>query len=181
VKTCRVCAENKPLSDYRRGGRCKKCDTAATAAWQLANPEKTRAQADRWRERHGKRYAREYYWKTRDSRRTLRQAAWQRRKARLLNAKGDATPEAIAARFAYYGNCCAYCGWPEDLSIEHVIPLSRGGTNWPANRRPACGLCNRSKGARLLSEWSPRWATVTYEVPQDESWRGFYDREADAA
>jgi 5-methylcytosine-specific restriction endonuclease McrA len=28
-----------------------------------------------------------------------------------------------------------------------VIPLSVGGTNWPANLRPACRSCNSAKGA----------------------------------
>jgi 5-methylcytosine-specific restriction endonuclease McrA len=100
---------------------------------------------------------------------------------RRRGAPGQLTRAAIRARFEFYGNKCAYCGWPEDLEVEHVIPISRGGANWPANIRPACLPCNRSKATKKLSEWSPAWTTVTFAVPQDESWRGFYDREADAA
>jgi 5-methylcytosine-specific restriction endonuclease McrA len=32
--------------------------------------------------------------------------------------------------------------------IDHVIPVSKGGTGWPANLRPACGRCNLAKSAR---------------------------------
>ncbi len=34
-----------------------------------------------------------------------------------------------------------------------MIPLSRGGTNWPANLRPACDRCNRKKRNQISSEW----------------------------
>jgi 5-methylcytosine-specific restriction endonuclease McrA len=46
---------------------------------------------------------------------------------------------------------CAYCGKPhlehvEELTMDHVIPLSRGGANTIENIVPACRACNRSKG-----------------------------------
>ncbi len=31
-------------------------------------------------------------------------------------------------------------------TVDHVIPLSRGGANTPANRKPAHSLCNQMKG-----------------------------------
>jgi 5-methylcytosine-specific restriction endonuclease McrA len=48
---------------------------------------------------------------------------------------------------------CAYCGSTEDIEIDHIIPLSRGGKHEPDNLAPACRSCNRSKGAKLVSEW----------------------------
>ena len=47
---------------------------------------------------------------------------------------------------------CVYCGDPADTT-DHVIPMSRGGTNLPANRVPACGRCNSSKRDLTLEEW----------------------------
>jgi hypothetical protein len=47
---------------------------------------------------------------------------------------------------------CAYCGDPADTT-DHVIPISRGGTDLPANRLPACGRCNSSKRDLTLQEW----------------------------
>jgi 5-methylcytosine-specific restriction endonuclease McrA len=32
--------------------------------------------------------------------------------------------------------------------MDHVKPIDQGGSNWPANQRPACWPCNRKKGAR---------------------------------
>lgn len=59
--------------------------------------------------------------------------------------------------FARDGYVCVYCGEsPEDLECDHVIPISRGGTNDLSNLATACAPCNRSKSDRLLSEWGGR-------------------------
>ena len=49
---------------------------------------------------------------------------------------------------------CVYC-WerPEQLDMEHVIPISRGGAHAPENIVPACGFCNSSKRNQLVEEW----------------------------
>jgi 5-methylcytosine-specific restriction endonuclease McrA len=44
------------------------------------------------------------------------------------------------------GNQCVYCGSHEDLTLDHVLPKSRGGrTNWD-NLVTACRRCNARKG-----------------------------------
>lgn len=43
---------------------------------------------------------------------------------------------------------CHYCQRrfkPTELTMDHVIPLARGGTSVPANIVPACRACNREK------------------------------------
>lgn len=48
-----------------------------------------------------------------------------------------------------YGNVCFRCGSsrkPEDLTIDHVIPVSAGGTNDFKNLRVMCNRCNQEKG-----------------------------------
>jgi endogenous inhibitor of DNA gyrase (YacG/DUF329 family) len=52
------------------------------------------------------------------------------------------------------GLVCVYCAGPFD-TIDHVIPLTRGGDNMKSNLVPACRSCNSSKGQKLLSEWMP--------------------------
>lgn len=49
---------------------------------------------------------------------------------------------------------CWYCGQYHVVTIDHVLPLSRGGTHGIDNLAPACASCNSSKGPKLLSEWS---------------------------
>lgn len=49
---------------------------------------------------------------------------------------------------------CAYCGClPELLTMDHVVPLSRGGRHSIGNVLPACWPCNHRKNAKLLVEW----------------------------
>ena len=72
---------------------------------------------------------------------------------RRRNAPGRASTDQVAARWAYYAEKCWMCGAPATQN-DHVIPLSRGGSNWPANLRPACGPCNREKWDRSPLELS---------------------------
>lgn len=60
---------------------------------------------------------------------------------------------AIRARFALFGNCCAYCGISGDMQIEHVVPISQGGAHDAMNIVPACQPCNCSKRANDMEEW----------------------------
>lgn len=81
-------------------------------------------------------------------------ANWHRRRARKLGALGSYTPEQLQARFDYYGNRCIYCGDQDTkLTIEHLIPLSRGGTNWPSNLAPSCKSCNCKKHTKTHKEY----------------------------
>lgn len=71
-------------------------------------------------------------------------------KRRVRVARGyvyDYAPEQIAARMAYFGHKCWMCGDPA-TALDHVKPVSKGGSDCPANFRPACKSCNSRKGAR---------------------------------
>ena len=48
---------------------------------------------------------------------------------------------------------CQYCGAQDDLTIDHITPLARGGTNVLDNLQAACRSCNSAKGARTPEEW----------------------------
>lgn len=63
-------------------------------------------------------------------------------------------PRALRARvLEKFGHVCVYCAATENIEIDHVLPVSRGGTDDFENLVPACGPCNRSKGAKLIEEW----------------------------
>jgi hypothetical protein len=48
---------------------------------------------------------------------------------------------------------CIYCGATGSLTVEHMLPLSRGGPDHPDNAVWACPNCNSSKGDRRLYEF----------------------------
>ena len=51
------------------------------------------------------------------------------------------------------GHACTYCGSHNRLEGDHVLPLSRGGSNAFENLVTACEPCNRAKGSRTPEEW----------------------------
>lgn len=48
------------------------------------------------------------------------------------------------------GDACVYCGSADNLVIDHLIPVSRGGDSEPDNLVTACKSCNSGKSGRLL-------------------------------
>jgi 5-methylcytosine-specific restriction endonuclease McrA len=52
-------------------------------------------------------------------------------------------------------NQCQYCGGyfnVKDLTVDHIIPKSRGGPNTWTNLTTSCTKCNQKKGARTPEE-----------------------------
>ena len=128
----------KRVNEIAREGYARHRDKCLERSrdWHAKNPEKVKAGKAR-------------YFK--ENRTTV--LAWlMRRRTKKLNAPGHSTAEQIRARIEYYGSKCYLCRVAPYQHLDHVIPLSRGGSNWPANIRPACSPCNLKKSDRLLSE-----------------------------
>ena len=56
--------------------------------------------------------------------------------------------KAIRAEIAAGLHVCP-CGSGDNLHVDHIIPLSRGGSNGQDNFQVLCGTCNMRKGARI--------------------------------
>ena len=101
------------------------------------------------------------YYNTAKGKKQKKASSWVRNH-KSRNADGYFTLEDIKARFDYYGNSCYYCKTPVEqtregrLTIEHRIPISRGGTNWPSNLVPACVFCNSSKSSKKEKEYEKK-------------------------
>jgi len=51
---------------------------------------------------------------------------------------------------------CHYCGQqtlPRELTMDHIVPVSRGGKSTKGNLVPACKACNNKKKQMLPMEW----------------------------
>jgi len=59
---------------------------------------------------------------------------------------------------------CIYCGGKNDLTLDHILPRSRGGPDSPDNAVWVCRSCNSSKGDKRLYEWYG--LDRRYEVPR---------------
>lgn len=73
-------------------------------------------------------------------------AVRQRRRAQGHSVPSTLTSAQWRTILVAYKHRCAYCGTkPKKLTIDHVVPLSRKGTNTPDNVVPACLPCNLHK------------------------------------
>jgi len=53
----------------------------------------------------------------------------------------------------FFGHSCAYCGTTSKLTMDHVVPLSRGGGDRIKNLVPGCFSCNSSKQESDALAW----------------------------
>ena len=60
-------------------------------------------------------------------------------------------------------NQCVYCGSKKNLTIDHVLPKSRGGKNTWANLVTCCNSCNIKKGNRTPEEVGMKLRQKPYE------------------
>ncbi len=67
--------------------------------------------------------------------------------ARALKAGSDTDydPSAWLLLVDWFDGCCLRCG-AAPVTVDHVIPLSQGGSNTLMNLQPLCQSCNSSKG-----------------------------------
>lgn len=52
-----------------------------------------------------------------------------------------------------WDNKCAYCGSDRELTIDHVVPRSKGGLDTSKNVVACCKSCNGDKGHTPWEEW----------------------------
>ena len=62
-------------------------------------------------------------------------------------------------------NKCQYCGSTRKLTIDHVLPKSRGGEDSWQNMVVACSACNTKKGDKLLEHTGMRLARRPFAPP----------------
>ena len=135
----RTCPLGHSGKRYVSKGQCHDCQMAgskarpvgaggeARRAWKQANPDKVRADKRRYR-------------------------------ALLQGAQIDAnvTADYLDVLLRAQGGCCAYCGSPDSISLDHKIPLSRGGAHSTGNLQFLCMPCNSHKGAQTDVEYRER-------------------------
>lgn len=102
--------------------------------------------------------------------------AWDRDRKRLqrgLRLSDSEWIPLVAEILKRDGYACTYCSAKEDLTADHVVPLTRGGTNDRSNLTACCIPCNTKKSNKLVSEWLPnsstRFHADVHQIPPDNS------------
>ena len=156
---CKVCM-GRSSRRYRDDSPTYKAkDSKRSRLYALRNPESSRRAQATFREKHQeerREYSRKFSKENKSKKAAYlrkwrklfpEKAAAQRyaRRTRENGAPGISNEFQIAARIEMFGGRCWICR-DKIQALDHVKPLARGGSNWPANLRPVCRTCNSSKG-----------------------------------
>lgn len=131
---CVICGVTTTSRNGKALCGAQRCVAENTRAVSLAFAEKRREHAREYQRRYYAEHS-EYYKALRDKR-TYGIPKWQ---------TSYTTKAKVQARMAMFGGRCWICKVGPFEEIDHVKPLSKGGAHLPANLRPACLPCNRSK------------------------------------
>jgi len=88
--------------------------------------------------------------KLRDAKRKISDAVWKQTGAVGLGYERQPIPEDVRA-FVWRRDQarCVKCGSNKNLEFDHIIPVSRGGSNTERNIQLLCEGCNREKSASI--------------------------------
>jgi hypothetical protein len=116
------------------------------------NREQELLKCKNWRTKN-KAWWKEYYQKNRER---FKQHN-RNRKARIRGAEGSHTATEIKVLYKLQKGLCNTCGTPlnNNYHADHIIPVSRGGTNWINNIQLLCPPCNYKKGNKTMEEFLP--------------------------
>lgn len=163
TRQCAICKERFPATpEYfypqkeKPGGiryYCRKCSSKKASGYRNADLEKNHQQQKALREKHHE-YQINRLLKYRQSYPEKYLAYNRNRAARKKAVAGKHTPQQIQEQYERQGKKCYYCHKKLiKFHVDHVVPISRGGSNDPDNLVITCAFCNQSKHDRLPHEW----------------------------
>ncbi len=169
TKRCALCAPKaKREKEKRSRAKCREqrrkyaIEHEAEAKirrekWKKENPEKDRLSKLAYYHRNRDRtleYKREYYQRHKSK----SYEYCRQRLARKAKAAGRFTVIEFRTEIRRQSGRCFWCSRPleENVVADHIIPLSRGGSDNISNIAATCPDCNLSKWAKLAYiEWIP--------------------------
>ena len=127
----------------------------STAAWYEANSARKNAQrVARYKENPERERATTDAWRRANLDR--RRAQLRAYRARKSGNGGAHTADDVRAQYERQHGRCYWCSGEvgNTYHVDHVVPLSLGGSNGPENLVVACPFCNDSKGAKHPMDWA---------------------------
>ena len=160
TKTCKTCEQEKSLEDFyrhkdtldRRHSKCKICYKKEIKLYDLTHKKEIKEYCNSHKKER-KAYVdshKEEALKWERNNRDKCRACDARREALKLNSSGHFTAQEWTDLCDKYGNICLKCRKKKKLTVDHIIPLIKGGSNYISNVQPLCLSCNSSKGTKII-------------------------------
>ena len=144
-------AKNRAINKWRAKNTDKV--QATKRAWREKNKEKIKLQKRVWNRANKESVARTYKKIYAADRERFIENSRSRR-ARQVNAERSLVTKHGYAKLRSMP--CIYCGSTQQIEIDHIQALNRGGRHSIGNLAPACLQCNRSKKDLFVMEWRLR-------------------------
>lgn len=142
---------------YKGNRQCKTCrKQRVTESFERHKEKRVAEQREYYQRNREKLVAGSIQW-AKDN--PERAALTSRLKKQRRRAAGVFTAAEWHQIQAQYGHRCLACGSDGPLTIDHVVPVSKGGANTAANVQPLCGPCNSSKATKT-TDYRPAAAAV---------------------
>lgn len=151
AKTYRIEHADKIAAKDREYRQTHKEERAATdKAWYKANRERLAARNKVYRDSHKEETR--VYDKARRAQYPAQTVELDRKNSlRKRGVELGHTPaewETMLIRFGYLCLCCGRS--TDDIHRDHVVPISKGGTDEIANIQPLCNVCNSRKSNKII-------------------------------
>jgi 5-methylcytosine-specific restriction endonuclease McrA len=143
---------------------------AEVKRWKERNPQKDAENMRKWKASKDPQYHRDAHkrWREANIEYFRAYSALKMRIRRGLRGRNGGTytlDDVQAMRDRQHGLCAA-CQRPEPkLQVDHIVPITKGGTNDPENLQLLCGACNKSKGNKDFTEWAAHNGIKLHEFP----------------
>ena len=139
--------EKPPTEDQRIRQR------KTSSQWAKSHPERTRKHSEKWRESNpGKSAENTARWRAAHPEKATEssRANARNRRAAKRGGNGKHTAVDISRIMEKQRGRCAYCQKRirRSYHVDHIVPLSKRGSNRPSNIQLTCETCNLKKGAR---------------------------------
>lgn len=159
-RLCSLCNETKDENYfYNYSKSCKECCKNRAMLWRIANPDRYKNLHDGWKsanKEHLRKLSKAY--RQRPERKIAQRIHNLNRLRREKNAPGAYKPKHIRQLLRVQDGLCATCRCDisTNYTIDHICPISKGGSNWPENLQLLCNPCNSRKGDRIILPSLPR-------------------------
>ena len=155
-KMCTACNNERSLVNYHNNK-----DAISTRRKNYYQREKDRIKKkvmDRYKENSGpkKEYAKQYRKRYLGKIRALAKVRKHRRRARLAAVHSTCRPNDVTRIRKMQNGKCAYCRKKlgNAYHIDHITPISKGGTNDAKNIQITCPSCNLRKSAKDATDFA---------------------------